>query len=328
MYAAEGPTPSPAPTIPLLPDGSIDYDQLTKDSQAQVSGATGPTEMTGSGTGKPAARPVVVPLWRVRPTTSPPAPTIRSSGAGSANAVEHGLGGGSTSSANAAEHSLLMAGGGDPLAGMVDINQATTAYLDMSAKDRADLRAMFIANGQAKPEDDDATIMNLWTQWVNVAVDYNTNRKLKDWISPWEAIKLLGPSQAAKDGKRFNGYTGYVGPIDETHKEIPLFTWSQLEMNATQILEQTLGRAPSKAEEKAYLDAVNAASRANPVITHRTGATDGSGNTNDTKTTSGGIDANSIIYDKARQDPTYGPVQAATTYFDAAMQALNAVVRL
>lgn len=206
---------------------------------------------------------------------------------------------------------------------IVPVEQAMEHYLDMDPDEREDLKARLIRAGILDEDATPSEVANAWRDQVRIAAEYNASRPREKHISPWEAIEKLGVHQEGGKGGR---YTGYVGPIDEKRVSKQTYTSSDLSGNAEQILRETLGRGPTKAELAKYTAAVNAAAAKSPVVEHTTGAVDESGNRNTTTTRTGGVDPNQVMVDLARQDPEYAPVQAATTYFEAAMRALNSVV--
>jgi hypothetical protein len=254
--------------------------------------------------------PGYVPLWRVRPTR----PTV---GTG-----DTGLGRMRRTKALQSDEGYLSVI--QDL--LVPAEQARRAYLDMTSAERAELKAKLVALDRIPEDASEADVMNEWSSWVTVAIEYNTGRKADKWISPWEAMDKLAPSELGKEGAKFDGY---AGPTEQTQTSIQQFTLSQLKRDAEAILMQTLGRGASRGELTRYLDAVNAAAKANPEVTVVKGSAlkpDGQRDMTTTKT--GGIDPVQVMQGIARQDPEYAPVQAATTYFDAAMAALNSVVDL
>lgn len=297
--------PSPGPSsllsssLGLGTDASLD--QLAREWQ------------DGQAGGGKSAAPTQVPLWQVRPTA-------RKSSTGDDSIARSRRQAQAQTDAKALAESQ-----------MAPIAQAKAAYLDMSAKDRQKLKDMLIAAGEFDPtKETDADVMNKWAHWVEQAVAYNTGRDRSQWISPWEAITKLGPLKAAGQGAGIDG-SGYPHPIDQTETTQQTFTLGQIQGAAEQVLMATLKRGAKPEELKRYLDALNQYAKDHPIVKTTKGTATGPDQSNVTVTQTGGVDsneANAMMTNMARQDPYYAETQAATTYFDAVMQALNSPINM
>jgi hypothetical protein len=100
------------------------------------------------------------------------------------------------------------------------------------------------------------------------------------------------------------------------------------------LLQQELGRDPTKAEYEEFLHAINAAERKNPTVTRTTtryGYDEGGsfGPLGSNSVTHGGITGaglNELMLDKARSQPDWAEWQAVGTYFPALLAALGPLV--
>lgn len=88
-----------------------------------------------------------------------------------------------------------------------------------------------------------------------------------------------------------------------------------------------LGRAPTADEYSQFQASLNSAERSNPVNATTTTTTDAEGNVvNQSRTSSGGLGsggAQLLAQQAAEKNPEYGSYQAATTYWNAAMQMIQ-----
>lgn len=301
--APRGITSTPSPTSPTSGSDSSAgsaVDRIAEDFKAENGGGGSKTKS-----------PTTVPLWQVRPKS------VTASGDDSISRLRRQA----QADADLRDKIKTLT---------VPIDQAKAAYLDMSAAERKKLRDMLMANGEIDANDTDADVMNKWAQWVDRAVSYNTGKDPSQYISPWEAIGKLGAYKAAGEGGAING-TGFPHKIDDKSTTTQTFTLDQIQSVAEGVLQATLKRNPNKQELERYLAAINQAAKDNPVVQHTTGTAYGEGRQVTTTTQSGGVDDNArtaIMLNMARADPYYAETQAATTYFDAVMQALNSPVQM
>lgn len=96
----------------------------------------------------------------------------------------------------------------------------------------------------------------------------------------------------------------------------------------SQTLQQRLGRAPSGSEIHAFIGALHEAQRDDPTVrktTYKLNPSTRSYNVSK-ESTSGGVQADAYLSDWSgkHNEKEYGAYQAATTYFDALMQAISA----
>lgn len=138
-----------------------------------------------------------------------------------------------------------------------------------------------------------------------------------------EAIALAQQSWAATNGGAAGGGPG--GAPSRTvsvSRQVQRYTADQLEMTATRVAQDALGRALSASELKALTKQVNKEARLNPTISRTVTRYRGATTTSST-TTKGGIDEAQVIQSFAEKNPEYAGYQQATTYFDAMLGALR-----
>lgn len=155
-------------------------------------------------------------------------------------------------------------------------------------------------------------------------------QKNGDQLSTWDdVLKLPGPEK--------NQSTEPAGPKltpawTHTDKQFDVADPGSVRQVMDAALQQALGRNPTDGEREDFLAAVQHAYKANPQVqqTHYSGDhADGTpGNTTTTVMDAGltNSDVANMALDTARQMPDYGAYQAATTYFNALVNALGSPV--
>lgn len=120
--------------------------------------------------------------------------------------------------------------------------------------------------------------------------------------------------------------TGYTGPVTTTDLSVQTFNASQLKDAVNAAFEKAVGRRATAKELKAAVMAVNKQAEKNPDKTVT--VTTGSGTPTQTRKskTSGGFDPTTTLQNQAERDPEFGNFQAATTYYDAMLQAIRSPV--
>lgn len=266
-----------------------------------------------AGTQSGTAPQQVVPLWVTRPRS---APSLTGRGR-----QEFG----STSEALAIMDDIEEPQYFDP-------DFAASAWIDLSDADKQEFAKRVQAAGAWEPTDGASRLVALWTDMVGKAAAYNSARPgSKDkWLSPFEAVEKLYPASVAGSDGAINGFTGWR---TQRNKQFQSFTEDELEQTAEEILQRALGRNPTDDELKAYTIAANQEAKKRPqVVTTKTRDTafDAEGRPIDSETVQSvdgeAYDPSSTIQDLVEGTQEYEDVQAATTYFPAVIQALNAVV--
>lgn len=220
----------------------------------------------------------------------------------------------------------------DPL---MTSDQANAAWIDLTDADKA----QFVKLAQEAGVDitNASQAADAWSNAVKGAENYNASKggDSSKYLSPFEFMdKLGGFSKASQSG---GTYDGFKQNITRTYKS---FTEDQVANSATDVFRQELGRGPTAEEIKAMTLALNKQAMDHPDITTNTSVSGGGASTNpfladqgsgapdpsqNTVVNSGGFDPSQSLLEMARQSPDHAVFQAASTYYNAAMQALSAI---
>lgn len=162
-------------------------------------------------------------------------------------------------------------------------------------------------------------------------------------LDPGDIIDLTGDAKAAKAAAIT------VENVNNLTKSLKISSESEAKAALTQVSQQLLGRDPSGKELRIFTQALNALQQQNPEYTKTTGqrtaipgaATQGPtvdgqptviepSTTSDTttSTTTGGLDVGQYTTDWAKSRPDYAEYQAATTYMDALLSAIQSPVKI
>lgn len=261
-----------------------------------------------------------IPLWKVRPKTQHL--TVNPGQFGDGEDLRSAGGGMITGG----RHNLTV----DPskTETMHTADQAASAFLDLSAADRAEFQKKAIESGLVNPGQDGvspAQLFEAWQRATNYAATYNKDRDSGKWISPWEATDRMGVLGVAGSGGAYDPFK----PHSQTSTTRRDFTKGGDSEAVTRSLEtifnEEMGRAPTKAERTTYQRLVQKAYDANPETTTTNSQTDASGNTTSNSTQSGGVDMTATLLDNIRDTPESDAYQAGSTFFEAAMRSLGAI---
>lgn len=207
-------------------------------------------------------------------------------------------------------------------------DQASSAYLDLDDKDRADFRKRAIDAGLIRPGADgvsDTEVFEAWQRAANYAAMYNSDREKDKWISPWEAVHRLAVQGVAGAGGAYDPFR----PRTQTSTTKRNFTKGSDAEAVTRSLEsifnEEMGRAPTQEERAIYQRLVQKAYDKNPERTTTVTQTGEDGNTTSTSTAAGGVDMTATLLDQVRDTDEADAYQAGATFFEAAMQALGAI---
>src|SRR5690242_3404393 len=238
--------------------------------------------------------------------------------AGSSAAADHAISGmnSGAGSANAAEHYTPPSLDAPP--SPVTSSVAETHWADMTEEERMQFADQAEKAGMWKKSQGGFALFTTWSKAVDLAAAYNQNKTEDKWVSPFEAITKLSISALANDNQSHDGFS--------TQTSIQQFNEMQLRSSAKQVLQSELGRNPTDSEMRAYTAAVNEAARKNPQTMQQQQTDNPDGSTSTASVQSGGIDAQAIIQDMVKNTAEHDQYQGATTYFNAAMDALKAVV--
>lgn len=321
-YLSEsGPSPAPSPTT-----SGYNIAEVAAKYAAMSGGATG-------------ADAPVVPLWLARPATPVIAPARRAARTTKTyGRLEGNEGNTSLTPGEKWSNPNFFT---DPSSHTQTLSKsgAEVYWFDMSDEERRAFAEKAIKAGLWEPKDGAKGLISAWAQAVDMAASYNSaNPDAKDkWLSPWEALDKLyaaGVAAAGGDMDAFGDGSAqpYTGWRTSKFKSVKKFTDDEIQATATQILQQELGRDPTKAELKAFTIAANQNAAANPqTVTERSRdiAWDESGRPIDSETerTVDGeqYDPTADILGSVRGSEEQKNVKMATDYFSAAMQALGAI---
>ena len=124
------------------------------------------------------------------------------------------------------------------------------------------------------------------------------------------------------------GGSGSGGAFSNVNRVISLTDEGTARQVLNRALTQYLGREASDMENKMFLKALNVQEKQNPTTTTTKGYTDGSRNTTQSQTVEGGFSRDDFATRFARSQEGYAEYQAATTYLDAFINALESDSRV
>jgi hypothetical protein len=174
-------------------------------------------------------------------------------------------------------------------------------------------------------EDEQSDIQALsavWNDAVDLSIAMSVNGRK---VSPWDAVKALAESKSYKAA----GGGSFTGTRTSTSTSIDLTDPATAKAIVNDALSQRLGRAATEEELATLRGVLNAAERAAPTVTTSSTTYQDGDAVSQSSTTSGGLTGagrQQLILDEAMQKPEYGAYQAATTYFNALMQAVQSPV--
>lgn len=169
-----------------------------------------------------------------------------------------------------------------------------------------------------KDESRDFDTLNKW--WVTAANQSSLFYSIGRNFTPWDVIEGFGKDSG---GRRGSGGGGGGGPRTVTSTSVDLTDPDTARAIVNSALSDRLGRAANDEEVSTFLNVLNSAERANPTVTTSHYSGDGS---SVSSTTTGGIGATGkqqLAVDEALENPEYGAYQAASTYYNALIQALG-----
>lgn len=111
-------------------------------------------------------------------------------------------------------------------------------------------------------------------------------------------------------------------------RQVNLADKSTVQALANQVLQQALGRDATDAEVNTFFNTIRGEQKANPDTTTTTSHQGKDGKNVVTSSHEPGFgqdDINQLLLSKAQNDPEYASYQGATTYFQAALQALQPI---
>lgn len=186
----------------------------------------------------------------------------------------------------------------------------------------ASIGAKFVAAGWLQPGDEsnfDKVSQAYQRVLEMAALMYKAGR----YVTPEEVLNRFIGGAGGGGVSRPTSYT-------ETTKSVDLTNPKTARALLKQSLQDRLGRDPSAAEQQAFIAALNAAERENPTV--RTTQYRLNPETQQyqmaSQTTASGLDPQAYLdeYAEEHNQKEYGAYQAATTYFNALLQAIGAPV--
>lgn len=171
---------------------------------------------------------------------------------------------------------------------------------------------------------DRATIWQAWSAVINEAGSMS-DANPTDRVTPYQrlAAYMKNPLDASGGQQPLKAY-------NTTAKSVNFTDPAQARAMLTQNLTDSLGRAPTPAEQQAYMAALHASEAANPTITKTSYTPNATGTAYDTSSTQTGtpIDPGAYTsdYAKGHNKVEHASYQASTTYMNALMGALGATV--
>lgn len=205
--------------------------------------------------------------------------------------------------------------GADSKIAFMDYSDAVNMYYQWDAKTKNKFLSQLALAGYDTSTMRDADIAKLWSGYVGVAAQYQTNGKQ---ISPWDVLgKDIAQRSAAASQPRTINQTQKAYNISTAEDAAALF------QGAAQTL---LGRDPTKAEQARFKSVLTKYEQANPATTTTTSTYLGQDLQSQSSTTTGGVDAAAQQYiaeQEAKKNPEYGAYQAATNGMNWLMQMLG-----
>ena len=168
-------------------------------------------------------------------------------------------------------------------------------------------------------------VNSVWQGLVERAAKTYTFSEGEKKVTPWDVLDLIKrEDETANGGEDPDNFT-HVSTSKSVQDISEGEAWSTLQSN----LSRMLGRDPSDQEVRDFTHRMNTLAARNPAIS-KTISTykDGRLTNSTTKEVESGFTADDMAmtaYENAQSDPEYGAFQAATTYYNSAIQALGAI---
>ena len=146
-------------------------------------------------------------------------------------------------------------------------------------------------------------------------------------VTPWAAAEFLdeggGSSRYGSSGGAFTGNRS------STSTSVDLTDPATAKAITNDTLSNALGRAARPEELSQFIQVINTAEKASPTVTSSNTRYDKGEEVSRSETRSGGLTSaglSQIVLDRAQALPDYGAYQAATTYFNSLVSALDSPV--
>ena len=167
----------------------------------------------------------------------------------------------------------------------------------------------------------------VWQDAVDLAARFLASGKK---VTPWKAAELMAQSGTSGGGSRYGSSGGaFTGNRSSTSRSVDLTDPATAKAITNDSLSQALGRAARPEELSQFLQVINSAERASPTVTSSNTRYDNGEAVSQSSTTSGGLTSaarSQMVTDRAQGMPEYGAYQAASTYFNSLLDALDSPV--
>ena len=164
----------------------------------------------------------------------------------------------------------------------------------------------------------------VWQDAIDLSARFTVSGKK---VSPWEAAGLLDPGTY---GGRYGSSGGaFTGNRSSTSRSVDLTDPETARAITNDALSRALGRTARPEEAAQFLQVINSAEKSNPTLTTTNTRYDKGVEVGGSSIRSGGVtDAGrtQMVTDQAQEMPEYGAYQAASTYFNAMVDALGSPV--
>lgn len=203
------------------------------------------------------------------------------------------------------------------------IEEAASKWYYMSLDEQAALGRRMQRGGLVSDPSDFKQLTAAWVWAVKQSAASG-----KD-MTPWDVIGMA-ETMGSHGGGGVSGRSAGPRTITQRQRNLDIPSQADAEAAAKTIFRELVGRDPDKAELARFSSVIIGTARKNPSTTTTTSnyGADGSLSSSSSVTT-GGIGAAGLQEAVARQvrvDPEFAAYQAATTYFDAALKAVEAPV--
>ncbi len=317
----DGQTP-PVGAIPLGAGGSNSSANAFQLNFADPAGGINPNIFAQAQAGAPSqAGTITIPVFRDRDLNQ----TTIGHTDSSANALEHRMGAGKNSSANAAEY-----GSKGPttvgLPSQLTEDQAVTQFATILNDPDLFKSWANIAFEAGLVDADHMTnavaLAEAWKQAVAWSFNFKAASNGTVELTPFEAAQKeaqnTGSALLARQANAAAHFTGDKTGVSTTVKEAE---------NADSMLHDLLGRKPTKGELAAYHHGLAETARANPTKTTTTTHYEDGQAVSQHNVITGGYDEREAKIDASyAATPEVAANQQATTYYDALVQALGSAV--
>jgi len=167
----------------------------------------------------------------------------------------------------------------------------------------------------------------VWQDAVDLAARFLASGKK---VTPWKAAELMAQSGTSGGGSRYGSSGGtFTGTRSSTKPSVDLTDPETAKAITNDALSRALGRAARPEEAAQFLQVINSAEKSNPTLTTTNTRYDKGVEVGGSSIRSGGVtDAGrtQMVTDQAQEMPEYGAYQAASTYFNAMVDALGSPV--